>query len=521
MQTYNFFNHSYNLQFLQKLNIGIEKEGLRVDKSFNLSKKAHPKALGSKLTHSFITTDYAEALLEFVTPVFNDSNELLKFLVDLHHYTYLKMDGELIWPASMPCRLPKNDSDIAVANYGKSNLGRLKELYRIGLGNRYGRKMQSIAGLHFNFSMPADFITAYSQYLGSSLDKKNFRNKMYFDLVRNFRRYSWLLMYLFGASPVVDKSFLEGKKHDLKLMGKDSYGLPYATALRMGGLGYTSNAQKEINVCYNQIDTYIKSLENARTTSYRPYEKMGLKEKGEYKQLNCNLLQIDNEYYSTIRPKSNARSGQSALQALWENGIEYIEVRIMDLDPFSVAGISQETIHFLKSFLIFCLLEDSPAVTTEECDLIDVNHLLVVREGRRPGLKLKSASGDLSFTEVASDLLQKILKVASFLDKADNTYLHSKSVQTQVHKVKFPDTTPSGKILNMLDDQHSFIDAIGVLTREHQAVFEHSALASNKVRSWDELAQDSWEKQSNLEKSDSDNFDEFLDNYFKQIRLEF
>ena len=501
--------------------MGLEKEGLRVSEDLGLSKNPHPKELGSKLTHPFITTDYAEALLEFITPVFNDSSEMLKFLVDLHHYTYLKMGKEFIWPASMPCRLPKNDLEIAVAQYGKSNLGRLKELYRIGLGHRYGRKMQSIAGLHFNFSLPNDFMTTYAQFLGSNLDKKSFRNKVYFELIRNYRRYSWLLMYLFGASPVVDKSFLEGKKHELSPMGKDSFGLPYATALRMGGLGYTSNAQKEINVCFNQLDTYIKSLENARTTTYKPYEKIGVKENGEYRQLNSNLLQIDNEYYATIRPKSNARTGQSALQALWENGIEYIEVRILDLDPFSVAGISEETIFFLKSFLIFCLIEDSPYFDKEQCDLIDKNHLLIVKEGRRPDLMLNSLTGTKSFKDVANDLLQKIFKVASYLDKASNSYLHSKAVQAQVLKVKFPDTTPSGKILSMLDDKHGHIEIVETLAREHAKVFQHSSLAEQKIRTWDDLARESWEKQVAMEKSENDNFDEFLEKYFKQIQLEF
>jgi glutamate--cysteine ligase len=515
-----FFSQAHNRQFLTKLNIGLEKEGLRIQEDGALSHTAHLETLGSKLTHPFITTDYAESLLEYVTPVFSECQDMLKFLVDLHHYTYLKLDQEFVWPASMPCILPEKDEDIAVADYGSSNTGKLKKLYRIGLGNRYGRKMQSIAGLHFNFSLSNDFLDAFGRHVGTQLDKKSFRNVLYFEMIRNFRRYSWLLVYLFGASPGTDKSFLEGREHDLVPIGKDTMGLPHATSLRMGGLGYTSAAQKEISVCFNRLETYLESLEKARTTSYPDYEKIGVKVDGEYKQLNSNLIQIDNEYYSTIRPKAVAKSGQSALQALWQNGIEYVEVRILDLDPFAIAGISQQSILFMKSFLLYCLMEESPIITSEECDVIDANHLKVVREGRNPNLTIMFDGQEMKLADAARSLLDRILPMAGFMDSAYNTFRHSSAVQEQHHKVNYPESTPSGKLASMIDDNTSFVDGILGLSRGYRNIFLNTPLPEQKIHNWDELARESWEKQRQMEKVDTENFDDFLNNYFEQIKLD-
>ena len=168
-------NQKYPFQF------GIEKEALRVDVRGNIAKSDHPNGLGHKLTHPEITTDYGEALLEFITPVYKDPEEVLDYLTALHQFTYKHLSSEeVIWPASVPARIG-TDEDVRVADYGNSNYGQLKSLYRLGLGYRYGRKMQSIAGLHYNFSFTKEVLNALYQDSSKELDFDSFKNELYFN----------------------------------------------------------------------------------------------------------------------------------------------------------------------------------------------------------------------------------------------------------------------------------------------------------------------------------------------------
>ena len=138
---------------LTQIGRGIERECLRVTAEGTLAQTPHPRALGSALTHPSITTDYSEALLEFITPVSRDIDETLDILARIHGFVYRQLGDELLWSSSMPC-IVSGDAGIPVARYGQSNVGRMKTVYRYGLGHRYGRLMQAIAGVHYNFSMP-------------------------------------------------------------------------------------------------------------------------------------------------------------------------------------------------------------------------------------------------------------------------------------------------------------------------------------------------------------------------------
>ena len=126
---------------------GIEREGLRIDRNGHLSSKPHPLALGSALTHPHITTDYSEALLELITGTHTTVESLLQELTEVHQFVMQQNRGESIWMQSMPAILPP-EKDIPIATYGSSNTGMLKHVYRRGLAERYGKKMQCIAGLH-------------------------------------------------------------------------------------------------------------------------------------------------------------------------------------------------------------------------------------------------------------------------------------------------------------------------------------------------------------------------------------
>jgi len=230
---------------------GLEKEGLRVDADGFIAQTPHPEALGSALTNPAITTDYSEALLELVTPVCESTEELLGALDGIHSYVHQHLGDEVLWPLSMPCRLD-GDASIPIAHYGTSNIGTLKTVYRRGLAERYGRMMQSIAGTHYNFSMPDSFWENWQKQLGDTGPLSEFRTQQYFWLIRNFRRRSWLLMYLFGASPALDKSFVEGRRHRLDTLDNQTLYEPYATSLRMSDLGYNNQAQSSLDICFNR-----------------------------------------------------------------------------------------------------------------------------------------------------------------------------------------------------------------------------------------------------------------------------
>src|SRR5215212_9873323 len=335
---------------------GIEKESLRARPDGTLATTPHPAALGSPLTHPHITTDFSESQLELITGAQTSVDATLQELTHIHQVVYRAIGEEILWCASMPCNLPP-DHEIPLGRYGRSNVGRAKTVYRMGLGHRYGRRMQTISGIHYNWSIP---------------DRSN---EDYFALVRNFRRRAWLLFYLFGASPAVCESFVAGNpNHGLQRLAPGTLHLPYATSLRMGRLGYQSDAQSSLSVSYNSLADYGASLYDALTTPYAPYEKIGLTDgNGEYKQLATSLLQIENEFYGKIRPKRRIHPGERPLHALRERGVEYVEVRLMDLDPFSPIGISAATCRFLDVFLLHCLLSDSPPDTPAEIAAINRN----------------------------------------------------------------------------------------------------------------------------------------------------
>ena len=360
---------------------GIEKESLRTEPNGALAMTPHPQALGSALTHGHITTDYSESQLELITGVHASAEGCLEELRTLHQFTYRQLGEQLMWVASMPCQLPA-DETIPIGQYGSSNVGRAKSVYRMGLGHRYGRRMQTISGIHYNWSMP-----------GLSDDD-------HFALIRNFRRHSFVLLYLFGASPAVCKTFVEGRPHELQTLTGGTLHMPHATSLRMGRLGYQSDAQASIRASFNNLESYAASLHGALTQPYPAYEAIGVRNPGgEYNQLSTALLQIENEFYGTIRPKRTIRAGERPLHALRERGVEYVEVRCMDLDPFEPLGINSATMRFLDVFLLHCLLSPSAPDTPEEIAALGRNQHRTASHGREPGLTLERGSGTVTLVK--------------------------------------------------------------------------------------------------------------------------
>ncbi len=421
---------------LRGMRRGIEKESLRVDARGELAMTPHPAALGSALTHPRITTDFSEAQLEFITGVHGGVESCLSELARIQQFAVRALGDEMLWPCSMPGGLPADDA-IPIGRYGSSNVGRAKSVYRTGLGHRYGRRMQTISGIHYNWSLPG---------LG---------NDEHFALIRNFRRHSFLLLYLFGASPAVDEAFVAGRAHGLQPIGEATLGLPHATSLRMGRLGYQSDAQASLAVSYNCLDSYAASLHEALTRPYPAYEAVGVRgADGEYRQLATSLLQIENEFYSTIRPKRVVCSGERPLHALRERGVEYVEVRCLDLDPFEPAGIGADTVRFLDIFLVHCLLAPSPRDTPQEIAALARNQQRAAARGREPGLALERGAGELRLSEWAAQLLDELAPIAARLDDAEGGAAYRAALELAWARVREPARSPSARVLAQMAAEH-------------------------------------------------------------------
>ena len=495
---------------------GLEKEALRIASDGHLAQTAHPAALGSALTNRFITTDFSESLLEFVTPAFSNSWETVRFLCDIHQFTYERLDDELLWVTSMPCAIAHED-DIQLARYGSSNLGRMKTLYRSGLALRYGRLMQSIAGIHFNYSAPETFWTAYQEICKERTDLPDCRSQAYLGLIRNFRRLGWLVLYLFGSSPALCRRFAENVGAKLEALDKNTLFEPWGTSLRMSDLGYSNKSQAGVNISLNSLDEYISDLRRAIRTPEPRYEALGVKVDGEYRQLNANLLQIENEYYSPIRPKRVIRPGEKPTAALERAGIEYVEVRSLDINVFDPVGISQNELRFIEAFLLYCLVEESPFFSDQEYREAGANHALVARRGREPGLKLQCDGKALLLTDWASEVLEKVAAIAELLDKETGSEDYAATVRDYRHCIADSEATPSARLLAELrTGQVSFAEFALQSAKGHRDYFRSLVpVQSQRLAEFETEVAESVERQKQIEASDSLGFDDYLANYLK------
>jgi glutamate--cysteine ligase len=492
---------------LQGIRRGLEKESLRAQPSGSLALTPHPAALGSALTHPHITTDFSESQVELITGVHAGVDDCLAELTEVHQFTYRAMQAvgdEMLWVSSMPCGLP-TDETIPIGRYGGSNVGRAKSVYRMGLGHRYGRRMQTISGIHYNWSLP-----------GVSSEE-------YFGLIRNFRRHAFLLLYLFGASPAVCSSFVAGRQHELQQLNERTMYMPYGTSLRMGRLGYQSDAQASLAVSYNSLEGYGASLQEALTRPYPAYKAVGVRGTGgDYNQLATSLLQIENEFYGTIRPKRVIYPGERPLHALRERGVEYVEVRLLDLDPFVPVGITAQTMRFIDVFLLHCLLSDSPPDSPAEITELAHNQHRVAARGREPGLTLERAGQEVSLTNWGTELVDACGPIAAALDATHGGSLYAEAVAAAGAALVDSSLLSSSRVLAAMQSGHNgafvpFIAQQSLLTRktlldlpfsdELQARFEAMTVQSVQA-------------QKEIEAADTMPFDVYLPQYLSSERLE-
>ena len=497
--------------------MGLEKETLRVTHSGSVADTPHAPALGSALTHPHITTDFSEALVELVTPALPTPEHVLDLLRDLHLFVYRQIGAERLWATSMPCLLG-GGSGIPLARYGSSNAALMKTIYRRGLGNRYGRVMQIIAGVHFNFSVADGLWPLLQQAEGNEAALADFRSWAYMGMVRNLQRLGWLIPYLFGASPAICKSFVQDATTDLQSFDDKTFFYPYATSLRMGDIGY-QNRQEEgtgMKACYDTLDTYIRSLTWAIETPCPQYEKIGVKENGRWEQLNDHVLQIENEYYSSVRPKQITDWMERPTLALRRRGIRYVELRSLDVNAYEPLGIDEPQMRFLTCFMLYNLLLDSPRIDARERRAIDANQVLAAHRGREPGLMLECREGRLPLKDRASDVLDAMQPVAELLDDGP-AGPHCQALLAQRDKVTDPDATPSARMLAEMREQgEGFAQFAQRLTERHRDYFRGLELDPEREAWLQRLARSSLDRQRAIEAADDIDFDQFLRRYFAQ-----
>ncbi|MDO4427080.1 MAG: glutamate--cysteine ligase [Moraxella sp.] len=502
---------------LSTLQRGIEKEGLRMADTGYSAKTPHPHSLGSKLTHPYITTDYSENLLELITPPYKTIDEALEMLTKLHILVHKSLENnEVMWGLSMPCMLSDKDKDIPLADYGTSNIGKLKTLYRSGLGVRYGRKMQTIAGLHYNFSIGDELFNAWYETTDKAISFAEFKNAKYLALIRNFKRLSPIVLYLTGASPSVCACFVKGKDHNLQPLTeqKNSYYAPNATSLRMGKLGYTNSVQKDLDIRYNDLNEYIKGLRGAIRTPFADFTAIGVDDKdGNPIQINDHILQIENEFYSPIRPKQITKSGETPTAALDERGIAYIEFRAIDLDPYSPIGISKTTACFLEILALYCLLTPSAELLPDEEQEIAQNIETIVNNGRDDKVEILVDGQSVNFKEWLLNHLTKMQDIAEIFDKSYQTSDYGNALKQMQSLANNSDLTPSARLIKDSLEYGSTWRAGKALSDKHRETLLATPISDEDLAHFETIAKASWDEQKSLENQDDVSFYDYVQQY--------
>lgn len=497
---------------LAQFNHGIEREALRITPSGSLALTGHPVAFGAPLTHPSITTDFSEAQLELITGVHQSVESCIEELEEIHTFIHHQLDEELLWSGSMPCGISSDDA-IPIARYGNSNTARFKEVYREGLGHRYGRVMQTISGIHYNFSIPEAIWDVLAKIDGTSSNQAA-RNNGYLRLMRNFRKHSWLLIYLFGASPAVCASFLRNKEHNLQRLDPSTCYLPFATSLRMGPLGYQSQEQSLHRIVYDSLPEFIDSMVPALTQAHPRYARIGIRDGDSYNQLTDALLQVEAELYATIRAKRKAQPGERALLALRRRGIEYVEVRCLDADPFEPLGISVDTAKFMDVFLLHALLSSNDGESEAQAVRNFDNQLNTVHRGRDPELELSTSDGQRKLVSWAQEILEECKLVASLLvDVGDGRDIQS-LVERQVEKVKDPSLTPAAKLHRLMVGRKQPFASLGLeLAFEHHETMMRRTLSDELRSHFEDLARESVAARDAIEGADEKSFETYLADY--------
>jgi len=483
---------------------GIEREALRIKQSGEIATTQHPLAFGSKLTNTTITVDFSESLLELITKPHDGIDSALKNLTEISSFCAQNMlRNELLLNASMP--LTTTEDALSIADFGSSHSGQMKKIYRQGLALRYGKIMQSIAGIHYNFSFDQKLMAYLSKTRDMSI------NALYFSVINHYFDFMFLLPYLFGASPICAKTSVIGKKPEyLDELDQNHYIGEYATSLRMSDFGYQSNAQKNLFISHENLTCYVKDLIQATETPYQYFSRLGEYDKnGKRQQLNSNILQIENEYYSAIRPKQIARRGERPACALLHRGVRYLEVRLLDVSPFSDIGIDASTSYFIEALLMTCLLLPPKKYCKKAMRRNRENLNKVVIQGRNPKLMIMADNQrSSSLQEIGYYLIDLVEKHAKAMG---SPYLEAINLQRQ--KLESVEHTPSAQTISQ--SRTSYQAWLMQQSQKH-----YQSLLSYKVPEEIYLhlqheAKQSQTAQKHLEQNDYGDIENYIKHYYR------
>ncbi|MCK5882379.1 MAG: glutamate--cysteine ligase [Bacteriovoracaceae bacterium] len=499
------------------IKLGVERECLRLSPDGTLSSENHYKDLGSALTNPYITTDYAENLLELITAPKDSITSLIEELSAIHSFTASNIGDEFLWCSSMPSKI-LSDDEISIAKFGTSNIGQLKSLYRLGLKKRYSSTMQIISGIHFNFSVGDKLLAVIKELKGIEHHFSQFKSDSYLGLARNIQRYGWLTTYLYGASPFVDQSFLDARGLKTELIPFDDKGTMYspgACSLRMSNFGYQNSTQGEIALLYNTIGSYTSSLLEAVKTPHPQWEEIGLLDSdGKRQQLNTNLIQIENEFYNQIRPKRTILPGERPTEALHDRGVEYIEYRAVDINPFDPIGLSRGQIEFFTTFLLYNMIMESPESTEEDFKNSRNNIGIVAMSGRSADTQIHHRGELIPLKDAGLQLLEEMLPVAEILDCASGTTNYSATIKAETEKMRDPALTLSGKMEQILRSKNiSYLEFMTEQSKKHTEELKRYEISERLQGKLNAEAISSLVKQNEIEGLDKINFEQYLNQY--------
>ncbi|MBO3399772.1 bifunctional glutamate--cysteine ligase GshA/glutathione synthetase GshB [Clostridium perfringens] len=406
-----------------KTNFGLEKENVRVTERGNLALTPHPKAFGDREKNAYIKTDFSESQLEMVTPVCNTLEEVYSFICNLNKVVSLEImkNGEFLWPQSNPPILPREE-EIPIAKLSN----REDELYRENLSYKYGKKKQVISGIHYNFSFKEEFIKLLYKELKVEKDFREFKDDIYLRMARNFQKYHWLLIYLTGASPVFHESYIEEIKEEGEILGEDSYYIKDDTSLRNSSYGYKN--KKDYYVSYNSIGEYASDIKNL------------VKDKE---------IQSIKEYYNPIRLKS--LGSEDMLESLLNKGIDYLEVRLLDLDPLSIQGVSKETLYLVHLFMIYTLLKENKEITYKDQEEFFKNHDMVALKGRNEEAVIHENGVPVLLKDKGREILSEMDEIVEILFSNNEEFKNV--IKRALEKINNPHDIISEKLIKDIKEE--------------------------------------------------------------------
>lgn len=430
----NTFKALFTSDEILRGNFGVEREGLRVGVKGELSRNKHPKVFGNKIMNPYITTDFSESQLELITPVFNTSKEVYDFLNALYDIVALEIGDEYIWPESMPCIIP-DDREIPIATFCKCKQGEEARAYREELLRKYGGKIQLISGIHYNFSLDDDVLNKLYENSSKKEDFKTFKDNLYLKIVRNYLRYRWLLIYLLGSTGVVHSSYKGECLKKLDNISQGAYSCEGIVSYRNSDCGYGNRVT--LFADYTSTREYVNSLKRF---------------------INDGLIQSPKEFYSSVRPKG--KNPNKILESLLNEGIQYLEYRSIDINPFSKGGISLEDLEFLELFNLYLLFKEESNYKDWQIDGLE-NQKNIARNGGLD-IELIRDGEKVSKVQWGLEILNEIRDINHILNLGKGEL-----IDAQIEKIKDYKKTNTYRFIELVKEK-GYIDSHLDLSKKYK-----------------------------------------------------